>query len=61
MPPVALAAEDIAALCEARHPDPFAVLGPQPLPSGSWVVRVWMPEAERVELLVDGQIGRAHV
>jgi len=45
--------EDATRLAECRHDHPFAVLGPQPL-DGSWVVRVWMPEAERVELLLEG-------
>ncbi len=48
-------AEDAQRLAECRHDDPFALLGPQPLADGSWVVRVWMPEAERVELLLAGQ------
>ena len=48
-------AEDCQRLAECRHDHPFAVLGPQPLESGGWVLRVWMPEAERVELLIDGQ------
>ncbi|MEB3333209.1 MAG: 1,4-alpha-glucan branching enzyme, partial [Synechococcaceae cyanobacterium] len=46
--------EDAARLAECRHDHPFAVLGPQPLAEGGWVVRVWMPEAERVELLHNG-------
>jgi 1,4-alpha-glucan branching enzyme len=47
--------QDAERLAECRHDHPFAVLGPQPLESGGWVLRVWMPEAERVELLIDGQ------
>ncbi|MFM9102582.1 MAG: GlgB N-terminal domain-containing protein, partial [Cyanobium sp.] len=43
--------EDAHRLADCRHDHPFAVLGPQPLDDGSWVVRVWMPDAERVELL----------
>ena len=31
------------------------ILGPQPLESGTWVTRVWMPEAHRVTLLLGGQ------
>ena len=34
---------------------PFSILGPQPLESGSWVIRVWMPEAHHVTLLLGGQ------
>jgi len=36
---------DAHRLVECRHDHPFAVLGPQPLDNGQWVVRVWMPEA----------------
>ena len=46
--------EDAQRLVECRHDHPFSVLGPQPRPGGGWVVRVWMPEAEQVELLVGG-------
>jgi 1,4-alpha-glucan branching enzyme len=48
--------QDGQRLAECRHDHPFAVLGPQPLEGGGWVVRVWMPDAERVELLLGGQI-----
>jgi len=47
--------QDAERLAECRHDYPFAVLGPQPLESEAWVVRIWMPEAEMVELLLDGQ------
>ncbi len=47
--------EDGQRLAECRHDHPFAVLGPQPLEAGGWVVRVWMPEAQQVELLCGGQ------
>ena len=46
---------DAQRLAECRHDHPFAVLGPQPLESGGWVIRLWMPEAERVELLLGDQ------
>ncbi|MFM8674438.1 MAG: GlgB N-terminal domain-containing protein, partial [Vulcanococcus sp.] len=46
--------DDAQRLAECRHDHPLAVLGPQPLDCGNWVVRVWMPEAERVELMVGG-------
>jgi 1,4-alpha-glucan branching enzyme len=39
-----------AALAEARHGDPFAVLGPHETPDGV-IVRVFVPGAERVEVL----------
>ncbi len=44
-----LSAENIAALISARHPDPFAVLGPH-RSKGRLVVRVFRPGAARVEL-----------
>ena len=46
--------DDATRLAECRHDHPLAVLGPQPLESGGWVVRSWMPDAEAVELLLDG-------
>jgi 1,4-alpha-glucan branching enzyme len=49
--------DDAHRLAECRHDHPCAVLGPQPLEDGRWVVRVWMPEAERVELLLDSTHG----
>ena len=48
-------AEDASRLAECRHDYPFAVLGPQPLENGGWVVRVWMPEATKVTLLLGGE------
>jgi 1,4-alpha-glucan branching enzyme len=48
--------EDGVRLAECRHNHPFAVLGPQPLDDGSWVVRLWMPDAERVELLLGSEV-----
>ena len=42
--------DDAQRLAECRHDHPFAVLGPQPLEGGGWVVRAWMPEAEQVDL-----------
>ncbi len=47
--------DDAHRLAECRHDHPLAILGPQPLEGGGWVVRIWMPEAEQVELLIDGQ------
>ena len=47
--------EDAQRLAECRHDHPFSILGPQPLENGSWVIRVWMPEAHRVTLLLSGQ------
>lgn len=41
---------EVAALLEARHGDPFAVLGPHGV-EGGLVVRVLLPGAEAVELL----------
>jgi 1,4-alpha-glucan branching enzyme len=47
--------QDSQRLAECRHDHPFSLLGPQQLESGQWVVRAWVPEAESVELILDGQ------
>jgi 1,4-alpha-glucan branching enzyme len=47
---VALARPEIEALAEARHGDPFTVLGPQDTPT-SRIVRVFLPGARSVEAL----------
>ena len=52
--------DDANRLAECRHDHPLAVLGPQPLEGGAWVVRVWMPDAETVELLLEGAEPIAH-
>ena len=52
--------DDSRRLEECRHDHPFALLGPQALDNGNWVVRVWMPEADRVELLLAGDLDGAH-
>lgn len=44
--------ERLATCC---HDHPYAILGPQPLANGSWVVRAWLPDATRVWLLNQGQ------
>ncbi|MFM7311947.1 MAG: GlgB N-terminal domain-containing protein, partial [Cyanobium sp.] len=44
--------DDAQRLAECRHDHPFSVLGPQPSETSSALVRVWMPEAERVELIL---------
>ncbi len=41
-------------LAECRHDDPFAVLGPH-LHENKWIVRIWMPEADDVALIIDGK------
>ena len=40
--------QDLAALLEARHADPFGVLGPHPDGAGSWSLRVFLPGAQAV-------------
>ena len=45
---------DVAALLEARHPDPFAVLGPHAA-AGGHVWRVLRPGAEHVEAMQGGR------
>src|SRR5450631_3343318 len=47
---VKLARSNIAALIEARHGDPFAVLGPHKV-SGRTVLRALVPRAESLEVL----------
>ena len=42
-------------LATCSHNHPFAVLGPQPLADGNWVVRAWLPDANQVWLLHQGQ------
>ena len=48
--PAALDAENMFALALARHPDPFAVLGPHRSPRGR-IVRAFLPGALKVEAL----------
>jgi 1,4-alpha-glucan branching enzyme len=42
------AGSDIVALCEARHPDPFAVLGPHRRSDGTCALRAFLPGAASV-------------
>jgi len=44
-----------AALAEGRHGDPFSYLGVHRPDDQHWVVRVFRPDAETVELLPDGK------
>ena len=44
-----LSEADVEALCEGRHGDPFAALGPHPGPDGAPWVRVFLPGAVRVQ------------
>jgi 1,4-alpha-glucan branching enzyme len=48
-----LSQEDIAAIVEARHGDPFAVLGGHETPLG-FVVRAFVPHADAVEVIAPG-------
>lgn len=48
-----LAMADIEALCAARHPDPFAVLGPHRQADGHLIVRAMLPGAASVDVLAD--------
>jgi 1,4-alpha-glucan branching enzyme len=48
--------DDAQRLAECRHDHPFAVLGPQVSEAGAPLVRVWMPDAERVDLLLGDQV-----
>ena len=42
--------DDGQRLSECRHESPFSILGPQPF-KNKWIIRIWMPEANTVELL----------
>jgi len=46
--------EDGQRLSECKHDSPFAILGPQPF-KDKWIVRIWMPEANGVELLINNR------
>jgi 1,4-alpha-glucan branching enzyme len=41
-----ISAAEISAIIEARHDDPFALLGPHALPGGGTVLRAFIPGAE---------------
>ena len=47
------AEEEIAALLGARHPDPFALLGPHAVADGV-VVRAFVPGADTVQVMREG-------
>ncbi len=55
----------IDALVEARHGDPFALLGPHPAPGGV-AIRAFLPQAESVEVIAAetglpvGRLARIH-
>jgi 1,4-alpha-glucan branching enzyme len=40
----------IDAIAEARHGDPFAVLGPHAVSEGSWSIRAFLPDALDVDI-----------
>ena len=42
-------------LAKCSHSNPLAVLGPHCI-EGDWVTRIWMPEAQQVDLLVNGDV-----
>jgi 1,4-alpha-glucan branching enzyme len=44
----------IHAIAEARHGDPFAVLGPHDVGGGVWSIRAFLPEADSVEVVIEG-------
>ena len=47
--------QDAERLANCRHDHPYTVLGPQPLADTGWVVRAWLPDAERVALRLPGR------
>jgi len=46
--------EDIEALINARHRDPFSVLGPHPDGQGGMIIRAFLPQALSVRVLARG-------
>ena len=42
-------------LSECRQDSPFSILGPQPF-KDKWIIRIWMPEANQVELLINRKV-----
>ncbi len=49
-------ATDVAAIVGAYHADPFAVLGPHGLPDGTCAIRAFVPDADRLILLREGDL-----
>ena len=47
-------AADITAITEARHPDPFAILGPHQVSASEQAIRAFIPDADRLLLADDG-------
>ncbi|MFC4171475.1 1,4-alpha-glucan branching protein GlgB [Microvirga sp. GCM10011540] len=46
-----LSGDAIDAVVNARHPDPFAVLGPHEVAPGQWEIRAMIPTARSIEVL----------
>ena len=57
---MSLTAEAIQTLVRGEHGDPFAVLGPHPSPDGGITVRVFMPGAAEVAVVVGDGASLAH-
>src|SRR4051812_2774853 len=54
---VGVSPEAVEAILQARHGDPFAVLGPHPILAGRWEIRAMLPEALAVDILSpDGSV-----
>ena len=47
-------AEEGEKLATCKHDDPFGILGPQKF-EDKFIVRLWMPEAEKVDLILKGE------
>ncbi|MDB5508548.1 MAG: 1,4-alpha-glucan branching enzyme, partial [Hyphomicrobiales bacterium] len=45
----------IDAIAQARHGDPFAVLGPHQVDGGAWSIRAYLPDADTIDLVIDGR------
>jgi 1,4-alpha-glucan branching enzyme len=48
---VGVPSEAVEAILQARHGDPFSVLGPHQIQPGRWEVRAMLPDAQAVEIL----------
>ena len=57
---MSLTAETIQTLVRGEHGDPFSVLGPHPSPDGGIIVRVFMPGAAEVAVVVGDGASLAH-
>ena len=60
MNPSLLPDDDYYPLIEARHCDPFRILGIREQ-DGKWIGRVFRPDAGKVEIILDGKKAKPQV